>query len=162
MNFLLTQDHMGLEISKRYSSYSFHPMSIKLNDYICYHAWMQGIAFHGIWPSVKSFVALWNFNLADNRKIIKCAISGKQLAVERNGWKFGTHSPRNSLCRVLFGSGHLSSVWGHVHFAKFPMLRFSKGYCSHTFHPICFGVLPNFKSIWHIEDKLPLLHCHYP
>ncbi len=43
------------------------------------------------------------------------------------------------VCRVLFGSGHLSSVWGHsVHFAKFSMLRYSKGYtsCSHSqFHP---------------------------
>ncbi len=31
-------------------------------------------------------------------------------------------------CRVLFMSDSLSSVWGHsVHFAKFRMLRFSKG-----------------------------------
>ncbi len=30
-----------------------------------------------------------------------------------------------------------SSGWGHsVHFAKSPMLRFSKGYCSDSFHPI--------------------------
>ncbi len=31
----------------------------------------------------------------------------------------------------------LSSVWGHlVHFANFPMLRFSKGYCCHNFRSI--------------------------
>ena len=49
----------------------------------------------------------------------------------------GLTVPRNSLSRVLFGSGHLSSVWGHsVHFAKFSMLRFSKGYCSNSFHPV--------------------------
>ncbi len=31
----------------------------------------------------------------------------------------------------------LSLVWGHsVHFAKFPMLRFSKGYCSPSFQSI--------------------------
>ncbi len=35
--FLLAQDHMGLEISKDYSSYSFHPMSAKLYEYIAYH-----------------------------------------------------------------------------------------------------------------------------
>ncbi len=38
---------------------------------------------------------------------------------------------------VLFVSGNLSLVWGHsVHFAQFPMLRLSKGYCSHSFHSI--------------------------
>ena len=72
-----------------------------------------------------------------NGKIMKCATSWIWLTVERNGWKFGICGPRNSLCRVLFGSGHLSSVWGHsVHFAKFPMLRLSKGYCSHNFYSI--------------------------
>ncbi len=31
----------------------------------------------------------------------------------------------------------VSMVWGHsVHFAKFEMLRFSKGYCSPSFHSI--------------------------
>ena len=31
----------------------------------------------------------------------------------------------------------LSLVWGRsVHFAKFPMLRFLKGYCSPSFHSI--------------------------
>ncbi len=24
------------------------------------------------------------------------------------------------------------------------------------------GYLPNFKTIWHFEDKLPQLHCQYP
>ncbi len=59
------------------------------------------------------------------------------------------------------------------------MLRFSKGYCSHSFHPISaklyrkhgigeieavtFSVdLPNAKSIWHYEDKLSQLNCHCP
>ncbi len=39
------------------------------------------------------------------------------------------------VCGVLFGSGHLSSVWGHsVHFAKFLILSFSS--LSHSFHLI--------------------------
>ncbi len=34
-------------------------------------------------------------------------------------------------------SDSLSPVWGYsVHFAKFPVEKFSKGYCSHIFHPI--------------------------
>ena len=41
------------------------------------------------------------------------------------------------LGRVLLMSDFLILVWGHsVHFAKFPMLRFSKGYCSPSFHSI--------------------------
>ncbi len=71
-----------------------------------------------------------------NGKIMKCAISWKWLTIERNGWNFGAHGPRDSLCRVLFRWGHLSSVWGNsVHFAKFLMSRFSKGYCCPSFDP---------------------------
>ncbi len=34
-------------------------------------------------------------------------------------------------------SDFLRSVWGNsVHFAKFQIIRFSKGYCSHSFYPI--------------------------
>ncbi len=41
------------------------------------------------------------------------------------------------MCRVLFIDYSLSSFWGHsVHFAKFPILRFSQGYFCHSFHPI--------------------------
>ena len=32
LKFLVTQNHMGLEISKRYSSVSFHPIRAKLYD----------------------------------------------------------------------------------------------------------------------------------
>ena len=50
--------------------------------------------------------------------------------------KYGVPSPRNSTCKEIFLSGHLSSVWGHsVHFEKFLLLRFSKGCCSPSFHP---------------------------
>ncbi len=50
--------------------------------------------------------------------------------------KIVTRGPRNCICRVVFMSDALSSVWGDlVCFAKFPML-YSKGYCAHIFHPI--------------------------
>ncbi len=40
-------------------------------------------------------------------------------------------------CRVLLMPNSLSLLWDHlVHFAKIPMLRFSKGYCSGSFHSI--------------------------
>ncbi len=74
-----------------------------------------------------------------------------------------------------------SSFWGHsVHFANFPMLRFeiqkstaptffiqfepnfTESMQSGKIQAINFSdKLPNFKSIWQFEDKLPDLHCHY-
>ncbi len=72
-----------------------------------------------------------------NGKIVKCVIFWKRLAVERNGWKFGIRGAtcRKCICRVLCISD--SPVWGHsVHFVKFSILRFSKGYCSYSFHSI--------------------------
>ncbi len=128
------------------------------------------LLFLAIGQIKKKIVALWNFNMGVNGKIMKCAIPWKWPTMERNGWKFGTRSLRNSLCRVLFRSGHSSSLWGHsVHFAKFPMLRLSKGCRSYSFHPIStklygkhgnqggmqvitfFGDLPkikNFMALW--------------
>ena len=75
--------------------------------------------------------------MTDSRKIIKYAISWKRLAVEQNGWKIGTCFPANCICKILLGSGTLNSFWDHsVHFENFSMLRFSKGCCSPSFHPI--------------------------
>ncbi len=68
---------------------------------------------------------------------LKCEISHKRLIVERNGRKFGTRGTTVHIGRVLLMPDSLSLVWGHsVHFAKFPLLRFSKGYCSPSFHSI--------------------------
>ncbi len=51
----------------------------------------------------------------------------KRLIIERNGWKFGTRGPRNSICMIRFGSGLFSSLWGHsMHYAKFLVFRFQK------------------------------------
>ena len=119
----------------RYIKYCI--LLLLLYEDIGYHGGMQAVTFLGNPPSYKHFVTLCGFNMGVNGKIMKCAISWKQLTVEQNGWKLGTCGPRNSICRVLFRSGHLSSVWGHsVHVPKFPMLRLSKGYCCHSFHPI--------------------------
>ena len=54
LKFLLTQDHMELEISKRYS-YSFHPMSIKLHEDIGYHGGIQTVTFLGNWSNFGQF-----------------------------------------------------------------------------------------------------------
>ena len=46
---------MGLEMSKRYFSYSFHLMSAKLYEDIGYHGGIEAITFLGNWPSLKFF-----------------------------------------------------------------------------------------------------------
>ena len=99
-----TIDHIKLGISNRCSSYSFLLMSNVMRAL----ATMGniGLLFLAIGTSLKQFVILWNFNMGFNGKIINCAISWKWLAVERNRWSW--FSP--SICSVLFGSGHLSSV----------------------------------------------------
>ncbi len=99
--------------------------------------------------------------------------------IERNGRKFGSRGPVYCMCRELFMSHSLSSVWGHsVHYAKCSMLRFSNGYCSHSFHSIStkpekvwnsgkyspmhvlFQVICQILSIWHFEEKLPQPPVH--
>ncbi len=49
---------MGLEISQRYSSYSFHPISAKLYEDIGSHSGIQAVTFLGNRPSFKNVVAL--------------------------------------------------------------------------------------------------------
>ncbi len=51
---------MGLEISKCYSSYSFHPMSIKLHEAIGYHGGIQTVTFLG---NRLIFKLLWHFEI---------------------------------------------------------------------------------------------------
>ncbi len=107
---------------KRYSSYSFHLISV---EDICYRGGIHAVTFLDNRPSSKNYVTLWNFNLGVNGKIVKCVRSWKQLIVERNCWNIGPHGA--SVCTVPFMADPLSSVWGHsVHFAEFSMLRFSQ------------------------------------
>ncbi len=51
MNFLLTQAHTRLEISKRYPSYNFQPISAKRYEDIDYHCRIQSITF--FWQSAQ-------------------------------------------------------------------------------------------------------------
>ncbi len=82
----------------------------------------------------KNIYVTLNFNIRVNWKILKCGITRKRWAVEQNGQGFG---PGVGTCRVLFMSDYSSSVCNDsVHFAKFPMFRFSKGYSTHSFDPI--------------------------
>ena len=48
---------MGLEICKRYSSYSVHPMSVELYEDIGCHDGIQAFTFLDNSPNFKTFVA---------------------------------------------------------------------------------------------------------
>ncbi len=104
-------------------------------------------------------MALWNFNMGVNRKNVKCAIFWKRLTIGQNRWKFVTHSHMYCICRVLFVSDSFSSVWGHsVYFAKFPMLC-SKGYCSHSFHPIWYKIYGKYCNQGEIQVIIFIVIC---
>ncbi len=82
-------------------------------------------------PKIYSFVPLWDFNMAVNEEILKCGMSWKRLIVEQNRQNLGLAV----LCAEYVWWFHsLGSFLGH--FAKYLMLRFSKGYCSHIFKAI--------------------------
>ncbi len=52
----LTRDHMGLEISKRYS-YSFQPTLAKPHEDIAYHRGIRAVTLFGM------FKNLWHFDI---------------------------------------------------------------------------------------------------
>ncbi len=122
----------------------FHPIPAKFYEVIGYHG---GIPLLGNQPSFKKKMwALWNFNMGVNGQILKCAISWKRLIREGKGWKFGTHTGRKCIYRVLFLSDSLSLIWGHsVRFAKFLMFKIFKSHLlpqfSSNFNPTLWKVL---------------------
>ena len=75
LNFFLTQDHIELEVSKCYFFYSFNQVWSKLYGDIAYHGGMQTITFLGNRPIYKKIVALRNFNMGVNGKMLRCGIS---------------------------------------------------------------------------------------
>ncbi len=80
LNFL-TQDY-GAGNFKRYS-YSLNLIWAKLYEDISHHGGIHSITFLGNRANVTNFVVLWNFDMGNNPKIVKCAISWKWLVVER-------------------------------------------------------------------------------
>ena len=131
---------MGLEISKRYSSHSFHLMSAKRYEDIGYHGAIQAITFLGNRPSFKM---LWHFEILtwDSMGKPKMWNISKTANGRANRRKFGTLCTTVYICWVLLIPDSLSLVWGHsVHFAKFPILQFLKLCSSPNFRPIH----PNF------------------
>ncbi len=99
LKFFSTQDHMGLQLSKRFSSYSFHLMSAKLYEDISCHGGIRAVTFLGNQPS---FVALWILTCESMGKPKMWILSRKWLMVERNRRKFGTRCTTVHICRVLW------------------------------------------------------------
>ncbi len=66
--------------------------------------------------------------------------------------------PATAYVGVLFMSDSLTSVWGHtVHFAKFLMLRISKGYSSHSFHSV-WGHTVHFAKFLMLRSQKAIPH----
>ena len=130
-----------------YGAGNFKLLLLRLSSDLSQTLWRQ---FGNIWELV-------------HRKILKCAISWKQLIIETNWWNFGTHGGKNFICTLLFMSDCLglksAAPWGHsVYFEKYLMLRFSKGYIvlppfSSNFKETFFMESNNFQ---HFDDKSPL------
>ncbi len=107
---------------------------------------------HGSWPNyVESYFSaissdlfvfsnffifkfLRNFNMGVNGKTLRYGISWKRADLRAKRAEIWDSDPKVYICRILFMPDCLSLVWGHsVHFAKFPIPRFSKRYSNH-FH----------------------------
>ncbi len=127
--FWLTQDHIGLEISKCYSSYSFHPMSVKCHEDIGYHGRIQAITFLGNRPSLKK---LWHFKILTWESMGKPKMWNISKTVDRRAnqtkiWDLGCYSVHMEGAldaRFLeFGLGSFGTLPGFTIFktAPFPI-----------------------------------------
>ncbi len=104
-------------------------LSAKLYEEITYHGGIKAITFLGNQPSFKNFLALWNFKMRVNGKPEMCNIPkmANRRVKRTQIWDSGATM---NICRVLLMPDSLSLVWVHlVHFAKFPILQFSKTTC---------------------------------
>ncbi len=167
----------AIQLSRAKKRYSFHESQLNLFKLLLKFClqYFHKVTFSDFWNFVfLNYMKLWHLIWGGKWEIIKCGISWKWLAVERNWWKLGTRGNPY----VGYFSGQVIWVqFGVIRctFAKFPMLRFSKGYFSPSFHRKFMEIiantghyfsayLPKLKTIWHFEDtcKLPRLHCQYP
>ena len=80
---------MVVEISKRDSSYSFHPTLANFYEDIAYHMGDTGCSFSWHWAMLKSHKMLNILKTADRRG---------------NGRKFGIVIPRNCICWIIYMS----------------------------------------------------------
>ncbi len=94
---------------------------------------MQTVSFPWQPATVKTIIPLWYYH-GSQWDILKCAISWKRLTIKRIRSNFGSRRPKNRVCSVLWICDSLS-LHNSMH-CRFPILRFSEGYFSHSFHPI--------------------------
>ncbi len=125
------EDHMGVELSKRY--------------------YLWSITLLGNQPGFKNIVALLNFSVGVNGNILKCGISWKRLLIEQSGWKLGTGGPGECIFHVWFFVFRLGSIGA---FCKISNVKISKRYCSHIFHPISSNIYAKYSN----QGKIQAVH----
>ncbi len=115
---------MGLEISMRYSTITFHPMSAKLYDGIGLEWWNAGYYFFVV-AIVQLLNILWHFQILTWDSIGKPKMYhiSKTTDPRTKRTKIWDSAFCSAHTRVLFMPDCLSLVWGHpVHVAKFAIL----------------------------------------
>ena len=81
IKFLLTQDHVVLEISKCYSPYAFHLIAFSQTSWGHWLPWWS-TGHYFSWQPISQGLETLNFNMGVNGKILKCTRSWKQLIIE--------------------------------------------------------------------------------
>ena len=94
LKFFLTQDHMELEVSKRYFSTSFNQMWSKLYQDVAYHGGIQAITFLVINQVLQN---LWHFELltwesVGKPKMWNISKMAGRTASEEKIWDSGSYS----------------------------------------------------------------------
>ncbi len=168
MKLFSTQDHMGLEMSKRFC-YSFHLMSANFMRTFATMVEYRLSLFLAIGQVLK---ILWHFEILTWESMGKpkmWILSRKGLIVERNGWKFGTRCTTALDARFLeFGLGSFSALCKIYNFTIFLKLfsfsQFSpdssKLYTRCHNHTGChyFGNVPNIAKMmrfWNFTQRRP-------
>ncbi len=78
--FFLTEDHMGLNISKCYSYYNFHLISTTLRGTL------GVLQFLEIYQMLQKYILKLGYG--SQWEVLSCEISNAQLIVERKGRRF--------------------------------------------------------------------------
>ena len=131
-HIFVIKDHMELEISKTLPlQFSSDISQILLGHWLPWWNTWLAITFLAIGQVLK---ILWHFEILTwesmgKPKMWNISKTANCRAKRTKIWDSGSYMYSASMLRVLLMPYSLSLVWGHsVHFAKFPMLRFSKHY----------------------------------
>ncbi len=85
---------MGLEITKCYCSYSFHPIWVKIYEKYGSHGEYKVMGILAICQKIKNFVSLWNFSIGvhGKPKMLNISETADRRAKRTKSWDSGYYS----------------------------------------------------------------------